>query len=91
MMIADRLKQHQAVRRVFRQIVNAADIATRRESMQRLVARLAALETLREQHMLQLILEELPQLDLEDELFQARVTVLAEVAERHLDEADGIV
>jgi hypothetical protein len=47
---------------------HAEDVATRRESMQRLGARLAALETLREQRMLQLIPEELPELDLEDEI-----------------------
>jgi hypothetical protein len=91
MRITERPRQQRTVRRFFRQILDAEDVETRREAMTRLVARLAALDALREHHMLQLILEELPEIDLDDELFHARMTVLAEVVGRHMDEAAGVV
>ena len=89
-MITDRLKERRAVRRFFQQTLNAEDVTARRDSLRRLVARMAALDVLREHNMLQLILEELPELDLEDELFRTRVAVLAEVVGRHMDEAEGV-
>jgi hemerythrin superfamily protein len=45
-------------------------------------------EALEEHHVVKLVLAELPQVDPEDERFQAKMTVLSELVEHHADEEE---
>ena len=45
-------------------------------------------EALEEHHVVKLVLEELPELDVEDEQFEAKMTVLSELVEHHADEEE---
>jgi hemerythrin superfamily protein len=46
------------------------------------------LEAFEEHHVVKLVLKELPQVDLEDERFEAKMTVLSELVEHHADEEE---
>jgi hemerythrin superfamily protein len=46
------------------------------------------LEAYEEHHVVKLVLAELPRVDLEDERFQARMTVLSELIEHHVEEEE---
>lgn len=45
-------------------------------------------EALEEHHVVDLVLEELPEVDPEDERFEAKMTVLSELVEHHADEEE---
>jgi len=45
-------------------------------------------EALEEHHVVKLVLVELPELDVEDEQFEAKMTVLSELVEHHADEEE---
>ena len=45
-------------------------------------------EALEEHHVVKLVLAELPELDVEDEQFEAKMTVLSELVEHHADEEE---
>jgi hemerythrin superfamily protein len=45
-------------------------------------------EALEEHHVVELVLAELPQVDPEDERFQAKMTVLSELVEHHVEEEE---
>jgi len=46
-------------------------------------------EAYEEHHVVKLVLKELPQVDPEDERFQAKMTVLSELIEHHVEEEEG--
>ena len=46
-------------------------------------------EAYEEHHVVKLVLKELPQVDPEDERFQAKMTVLSELVEHHAEEEEG--
>ena len=46
------------------------------------------MESLEEHHVVKLVLAELPQVDPEDERFEAKMTVLSEMVEHHADEEE---
>jgi hypothetical protein len=45
-------------------------------------------EALEEHHVVKLVLAELPQVDVEDEQFEAKMTVLSELVEHHVEEEE---
>ena len=45
-------------------------------------------EALEEHHVVKLVLTELPDVDVEDEQFEAKMTVLSELVEHHADEEE---
>jgi hypothetical protein len=45
-------------------------------------------EALEEHHVVKLVLRELPQVDPEDERFEAKMTILSELVEHHADEEE---
>ena len=45
-------------------------------------------ESYEEHHVVQLVLDELPQVDLEDERFEAKMTVLEELIQHHVEEEE---
>jgi Hemerythrin HHE cation binding domain len=45
-------------------------------------------EALEEHHVVKLVLRELPEVDTEDERFEAKMTVLSELVEHHADEEE---
>ncbi|HEX3176094.1 MAG TPA: hemerythrin domain-containing protein [Methylomirabilota bacterium] len=46
-------------------------------------------EAFEEHHVVKLVLEELPKVDPEDERFEAKMTVLSELVEHHVEEEEG--
>jgi hemerythrin superfamily protein len=46
-------------------------------------------EAFEEHHVVKLVLKELPQVDPEDERFEAKMTVLSELVEHHVEEEEG--
>jgi hemerythrin-like domain-containing protein len=46
-------------------------------------------ESFEEHHVVDLVLHELPQVDPEDERFEAKMTVLSELVEHHVEEEEG--
>jgi hemerythrin superfamily protein len=46
-------------------------------------------EALEEHHVVDLVLAELPKVDPEDERFEAKITVLSELVEHHVEEEEG--
>jgi iron-sulfur cluster repair protein YtfE (RIC family) len=78
--IADRLELHTRIEEdLFYPAVRALDTKKAREMVD---------EAFEEHHVVKLVLEQLPRVDPEDERFRAKMTVLKELVEHHVEEEE---
>src|SRR5262247_1201238 len=78
-------KQHKEVKALFKKIEDAEGARERRQLMNEIAMVLEAFE---EHHVVKLVLGELPNVDPEDERFEAKMTGLSELVEHHADEEE---
>jgi iron-sulfur cluster repair protein YtfE (RIC family) len=95
---ADKTEDARGRRRLLEQITAALELHTRIEeeifypAVRELGSRKAEemiAEAFEEHHVVKLVLKDLPNVDPEDERFEAKMTVLSELIEHHVEEEEG--
>jgi iron-sulfur cluster repair protein YtfE (RIC family) len=79
--IENKLRAHMMIEETIFYPAVAEEVTTKK--MQQMVP-----EAYEEHHVVQLVLDELPEVDLEDERFEAKMTVLEELVQHHVEEEE---